>query len=105
MLIRRRRGISYAAMGARMLSGPPSFLLDTRPSGRPALGPSVLGYTIPLEQLRTELRALPRGPEIIVCDDTPYRSSAAASVLMSEGFTSVTEVAGGLALWGGGESS
>jgi rhodanese-related sulfurtransferase/glyoxylase-like metal-dependent hydrolase (beta-lactamase superfamily II) len=99
-LIRRQRRISFAAMGARLIAGAPSFLLDTRAPGRGCLGPRVLGYTVPLEHLRSELGSLPRGPEIIVCDDTPYRSSAAASLLRSEGFPNVTDVAGGLALWG-----
>jgi rhodanese-related sulfurtransferase/glyoxylase-like metal-dependent hydrolase (beta-lactamase superfamily II) len=99
-LIAHRRRISFAALGGRMMAGKPCFLLDTRPAGRPHVGPSVLGHMIPLESLRTELHGIPRGPEVIVCDDTPYRSSAAASVLASEGFESVTEVAGGLALWG-----
>jgi rhodanese-related sulfurtransferase/glyoxylase-like metal-dependent hydrolase (beta-lactamase superfamily II) len=99
-LIGRRHRISFAALGGRMMAGKPCFVLDTRPAGRPRLGPSVLGHMVPLENLRAELHSVPRGPEIIVCDDTPYRSSAAASVLASEGFESVTEVAGGLALWG-----
>ncbi len=99
-LIRRRHRISFGAMGARLMSNRPCFLLDTRAAGRRALGPSVLGYTVPLEHLRSDLCSIPRGPEIIVCDDTPYRSSAAASLLQSEGFQDVTEIAGGLALWG-----
>jgi rhodanese-related sulfurtransferase len=99
-LIRHRRRISFAALGGRLMTGKPCFVLDTRPAGRHHVGPSVLGHMVPLENLRNELGGIPRGPEIIVCDDTPYRSSAAASVLASEGFESVTEVAGGLALWG-----
>jgi rhodanese-related sulfurtransferase/glyoxylase-like metal-dependent hydrolase (beta-lactamase superfamily II) len=99
-LLSHRRRISFAALGGRMLSGKPCFVLDTRPTGRHRLGPSVLGHVTPLESLRAELHSIPRGPEIIVCDDTPYRSSAAASLLASGGFESVTEVAGGLALWG-----
>jgi len=99
-LLSRRRRISFPALGGRMMAGKPVFLLDTRPAGRPHVGPSVLGHMVPLENLRAELHGIPRGPDIIVCDDTPYRSSAAASVLASEGFESVTEVAGGLALWG-----
>jgi hydroxyacylglutathione hydrolase len=99
-LLGHRRRISFAALGGRMMSGKPCFLLDTRPSGRLHVGPSVLGHLVPLEYLRDELQSIPRGPEIIVCDDTPYRSSAAASLLASAGFEGVTEVAGGLALWG-----
>jgi rhodanese-related sulfurtransferase/glyoxylase-like metal-dependent hydrolase (beta-lactamase superfamily II) len=99
-LLRHRRRISFAALGGRMVAGKPCFVLDTRPAGRAPVGPSVLGHLTPLENLRAELHGIPRGPEIVVCDDTPYRSSAAASLLASEGFESVTEVAGGLALWG-----
>ena len=55
---------------------------------------------MPLERLREEVACLPRGFEIVVGDDSPYRSSAAASFLRTRGFDRVTDVAGGLALWG-----
>lgn len=76
------------------------LILDTRPSQEKPLGPSVGGFGLPLGLLRGEVDALPREREILVCDDFPCRSSAAASFLRSRGFENVAEIGGGLALWG-----
>ena len=76
------------------------LILDTRPHGETPLGPAVGGFGLPLGLLRDEIDVLPREFEILVCDDFPCRSSAAASLLRSRGFANVTEVGGGLALWG-----
>ena len=42
---------------------------------------------------------LPRDREIVVCSETPFRTSAAASYLRIQGFPKVRSLAGGLALW------
>jgi hydroxyacylglutathione hydrolase len=97
-LIRRHRRLSFAALGMRLVSGS-TLLLDTRGRGL-AVGPEVCAFQVSLERLRLELDSIARGPDILVVDDTPYRSSAAASFLRTQGFDRVTEVAGGLALWG-----
>jgi rhodanese-related sulfurtransferase/glyoxylase-like metal-dependent hydrolase (beta-lactamase superfamily II) len=76
------------------------MILDTRPFRLETLGPPVRGFGLPLGLLRSEVEVLPRNFEILVCDDTPCRSSAAASFLRSRGFENVAEVGGGLALWG-----
>jgi hydroxyacylglutathione hydrolase len=76
------------------------LILDTRAVRAKPLGPPVGGLGLPLGLLRSEVGALPRQFEILVCDDFPCRSSAAASYLRSLGFESVAEVGGGLALWG-----
>jgi hydroxyacylglutathione hydrolase len=102
-LLRVRR-LSFGDVAPRLEGGAPVLLLDTRSLGRAPEGPAVRAYPVPLERLREELGCLPRGFEIVVCDDSPYRSSAAASLLRLHGFGRVTEVAGGLALWGGGAS-
>jgi rhodanese-related sulfurtransferase len=99
-LLRHHRRLSYTALGSRILSGGPTLILDTRGERPDVVGPRVAVYPLALEELRAELPSLPRNPEIVVIDDTPYRSSAAASFLRTQGFGSVTEVAGGLALWG-----
>ncbi len=99
-LLRSHHRLCYATLGSRILTGGPTLILDTRGERREVEGPRVAVYPMALEELREELPSLPRNPEIIVVDDTPYRSSAAASFLRSQGFGSVTEVAGGLALWG-----
>jgi glyoxylase-like metal-dependent hydrolase (beta-lactamase superfamily II)/rhodanese-related sulfurtransferase len=100
-LVTRRRRLSFAALAPRVfLEKEPTLLLDTRAHRRERLGPTFGACPLPLEDLPREMDALPRTPEIIVCDDSPYRSSAAASLLGAAGFDRVTEVAGGLALWG-----
>jgi hydroxyacylglutathione hydrolase len=99
-LLRVHRRLSYAALGSRILTGGPTLILDTRGERPNVEGPRVAVFPLALEELREELDSLPRHPEIVVVDDTPYRSSAAASFLRSRGFASVTDVAGGLALWG-----
>jgi rhodanese-related sulfurtransferase len=60
----------------------------------------VQALNIPLGLLRGKVEELPRDFEILVCDDFPCRSSAAASFLRSRGFAAVSEIGGGLALWG-----
>lgn len=99
-LMRRHRRMSYVALWTRIMGSKPQLVLDTRGEPDVMAGPRVCAYPLALESLRRELAAVPRGPEIIVVDDTPYRSSAAASFLRAQGYESVTEVAGGLALWG-----
>ena len=96
------RRLAFAAVALRLESGAPFLLLDTRSLSRTPEGPSLRAYPAPLERLREELPYLPRGFDIVVCDDSPYRSSAAASFLRARGFERVTDVAGGLALWGTG---
>jgi len=53
----------------------------------------------PLNSLNTALPDVPRDRPIIVFCAGGYRSSIAASVLQREGFTKVSEVAGGIAAW------
>jgi rhodanese-related sulfurtransferase/glyoxylase-like metal-dependent hydrolase (beta-lactamase superfamily II) len=79
------------------------MILDTRPYREKPLGPAVRGFGLPLGLLRGEIDVLPREFEILVCDDFPCRSSAAASFLRSRGFGRVAEIGGGLALWGPGK--
>ena len=78
----------------------PALVLDTRPKAVEPLGPPVRALSLPLGLLRQSVDVLSRDGRIVVCDDFPCRSSAAASFLRSRGFTDVSEVAGGLALWG-----
>lgn len=99
-LVQHHRRLSFSAFGARLVGGGGSLILDTRGEVAAEEGPCVCALQIPLERLRAELVSVPRGQPVIVVDDTPYRSSAAASFLRSQGFDRVTEVAGGLALWG-----
>lgn len=98
--IRMARQVSYPALTAKLVGAGQSLFLDTRPSHAPRLGPGSYLYSLPLEELSRAVSTLPKSPEIIVGDDTPYRSSAAASFLRSRGFERVADISGGLALWG-----
>jgi len=55
--------------------------------------------SLPLSQLVARANELPKGQPVIVYCAGGYRSSIAASVLESLGFTDVSEVAGGIAAW------
>jgi rhodanese-related sulfurtransferase len=54
---------------------------------------------MPLTQLPARLAELPRDRPIIVYCAGGYRSSIAASLLLRQGFTDVSEIAGGMAAW------
>jgi hydroxyacylglutathione hydrolase len=53
----------------------------------------------PLNSLRTAALALPRDRPLLVFCAGGYRSSMAASLLQRDGFTNVSELAGGIAAW------
>jgi hydroxyacylglutathione hydrolase len=55
--------------------------------------------SIPLSHLVENTKSLPRDRELLVYCAGGYRSSIAASLLQRAGFTSVAEIAGGLAAW------
>jgi len=54
---------------------------------------------VPLPRLVEAVRDVPRDTPLLVHCAGGYRSSLAASLLQREGFTSVYELAGGLAAW------
>jgi rhodanese-related sulfurtransferase len=54
---------------------------------------------IPLNHLTEHLRELPRDRALLVYCAGGYRSSIAASLLQSRGFSNVSEIAGGIAGW------
>jgi hydroxyacylglutathione hydrolase len=54
---------------------------------------------IPLSQLSERLSELPSNRPLIVYCGGGYRSSIAASILQREGFSQVSEIAGGIAAW------
>ena len=55
--------------------------------------------SMPLNHLGGRVGELPRNQPIVVLCAGGYRSSIAASLLMREGFTRVSELAGGIAAW------
>ena len=83
----------------RIAARNPPLLVDVRtPRERAekAIGGSL---HIPLNTLPSRTADLPRDRSVIVFCAGGYRSSIAASLLQRDGFTSVSELAGGIAAW------
>jgi len=85
-----------------LASNPALKLIDVRAPGERAAKSIARSEHIPLQRLVTDVRSLPRETPLLVHCAGGYRSSTAASLLQSEGFTNVTELAGGLAAWEAG---
>jgi len=74
-------------------------LIDIRAAGERAAKSIAHSTHIPLQRLVEDTRDMPRETPMLVHCAGGYRSSIAASLLQREGFTNVTELAGGLAAW------
>ena len=86
----------------QLASNPALKLIDVRAQGERAAKSIDGSEHMPLQRLVTDVRSLPRDTPLLVHCAGGYRSSTAASLLQSEGFTNVTELAGGLAAWEAG---
>jgi hydroxyacylglutathione hydrolase len=74
-------------------------LVDIRNPGEVALGTIEHATTIPVGQLRTRIGELdPHAPTVVYCAGG-YRSSVAASLLRTAGFTDVSDIIGGFGAW------
>ena len=89
-----------APFAAETLAGPkPPLLIDVR-MPREREQRSIAGNTnIPLNHLVERTAELPKDRPLLVYCAGGYRSSIAASLLQSQGFRNVSEIAGGLASW------
>jgi glyoxylase-like metal-dependent hydrolase (beta-lactamase superfamily II)/rhodanese-related sulfurtransferase len=74
-------------------------LIDVRAAGERAKTSIERSVHIPLQRLVEDVRYLPKNTPVLVHCAGGYRSSTAASLLQREGFTNVTELAGGIAAW------
>ena len=89
----------------------PQFAAEVLASSRPPLAVDVRAprereqkhidgsLHIPLNRLAEHMKSLPTDRPLLVFCAGGYRSSIAASMLQSAGFSSVTEIAGGIAAW------
>ena len=77
-------------------------VIDIRAAGERAAKSIANSTHIPLQRLVEDTRGMPRETPMLVHCAGGYRSSIAASLLQREGFTNVTELAGGLAAWEAG---
>jgi hydroxyacylglutathione hydrolase len=76
-----------------------ALAVDVRTPGERAQKSVPGSVSIPLSQLAERARELPADRPLIVYCAGGYRSSIAASLLQRQGFTQVSEIAGGLAAW------
>jgi rhodanese-related sulfurtransferase len=73
--------------------------IDVRAAGERAASSIERSVHIPLQRLVEDVRYLAKDTPVLVHCAGGYRSSAAASLLQREGFTNVSELAGGIAAW------
>ena len=78
-------------------------LVDVRAPGERQQKRIAGSVGIPLTHLRERLSELPADRPLLVYCAGGYRSSIAASLLQSHGFTQVSEIAGGIAAWDAGK--
>jgi len=76
-----------------------ALAVDVRTPGERAQKSVPGSVGIPLSQLVERARELPTDRPLIVYCAGGYRSSIAASLLQRQGFTQVSEIAGGIAAW------
>jgi hydroxyacylglutathione hydrolase len=91
--------LSPDTAAGRMAGHTPPLMIDVRTPHERAQ--KAIGNTahLPLNMLASSTRDIPRDRAIVVFCAGGYRSSMAASLLQRDGFTSVSELAGGIAAW------
>jgi hydroxyacylglutathione hydrolase len=91
--------LSPQTAAGRMAEPNPPLVIDVR-APRERADKSIDGTThLPLNTLRSGLSDVPRDRPLVVFCAGGYRSSIAASLLQRDGFTNVSELAGGIAAW------
>jgi rhodanese-related sulfurtransferase len=94
-----RLSAALAAERLRSAGGGGPATLDVRTLGERREKRISGSIAIPLNQLSARLSELPADRPLIVYCAGGYRSSIAASILQREGFSQVSEIAGGIAAW------
>ncbi|MEN4473913.1 MBL fold metallo-hydrolase [Mycolicibacterium cosmeticum] len=83
----------------RLLAEDAAILIDIRNPGELERGSIPGAVHIPLAQLRARLDQVPTDRPIVVYCAGGWRSSVAASLLRAQGFTDVSDLAGGYTAW------
>jgi hydroxyacylglutathione hydrolase len=86
-------------LAAERLAAGAALAVDVRGPGERAQRYVAGSVSMPLNHLAERARELPRDRPLIVYCAGGYRSSIAASLLQQQGFTKISEMAGGLAAW------
>lgn len=92
-----RVGADVAAQ--RMQAALPPMVVDVRTAGERAQKRIDGSAHLPLNHLLERVEKIPRGQPILLFCAGGYRSSIAASLLQRQGFTNVSELAGGITAW------
>jgi glyoxylase-like metal-dependent hydrolase (beta-lactamase superfamily II)/rhodanese-related sulfurtransferase len=88
-----------APLAAERLAAGEAIAVDVRTTAERDQKFVAGSLSIPLNHLAERIEELPKDRQLIVYCAGGYRSSIAASLLQQRGFTSVSEIAGGLAAW------
>jgi rhodanese-related sulfurtransferase len=91
--------LSPETAAQRMASATPPLVIDVRSLRERAEKWIAESVHKPLNSLRAAAAEVPRDRPLLVHCAGGYRSSMAASLLQRDGFTNVSELAGGLAAW------
>ncbi len=88
-----------APLAAERLAAGEAIAVDVRSPGERASKSVAGSIGIPLNRLAERVQELPKDRPLLVYCAGGYRSSIAASLLQQQGFTKVSEIAGGIAAW------
>ena len=91
--------VSPERAAEQLAANPAMKLIDVRQPGERSAKSIAHSEHIPLQRLVDGVKEIPRDTPLLVHCAGGYRSSTAASLLQREGFTHITELAGGLAAW------
>lgn len=98
-LVRRLERIGPAEARQELASDDPPLVIDVRSEVEREGGAIPDSLSLPLLELRDRISELPRDRRLIVSCASGYRSAAAASILLRNGFESVADLIGGQAAW------
>ena len=98
--------LSAQVAADRVASAPPGqkpILIDVRAPGERQQKRIAGSVGMPLNHLTERFSELPTDRPLLVHCAGGYRSSIAASLLQRQGFSQVSEIAGGIAAWDAGK--
>jgi hydroxyacylglutathione hydrolase len=90
---------------SRLSSNRTPVPVDVRTPGEHATGQIPGSINLPLSRLEARISEVPKDRPLLVYCAGGYRSSIAASLLRSQGFTDVSELAGGMTAWDAAQQS
>jgi hydroxyacylglutathione hydrolase len=91
--------LSAPVAADRLASATPPLVVDVRSPHENDTKRIAGAVSMPLNHLAERIRELPTNQPLVVHCAGGYRSSIAASLLMREGRSDVSELAGGIAAW------